>query len=363
MSFGTETRLVRRAASGRNVEADICVLGAGISGVSAALEAAALGRRVILMDGFPALGGQAVNSIIGTFCGLYSNGRDCYRFTYGIADRLLDELGAEGALYWHRGPVTTIVYYDEVTLSRWVEKAVVGAGITVAVGAVLLAVHREGRRIRGLEFATRYGNLSVSATGYVDASGDAALAWQAGLECREPADGPIFGSQQIVVENVHEACQPTRNEVTERLAEKAEAYGLVRRNGLAFLFPGRSTAVINMTHVETPLDPLEASRKGIEGKDQADRVAEFLRREFPRAFGEIRIRSYGFPGHSADPLDQGAPRAHRRRGAERHPFRGFHRPHFLADRTAQQCTGRGLGGLRRRSCALCAVFQLDAPGD
>jgi glycine/D-amino acid oxidase-like deaminating enzyme len=31
------------------VEADICVLGAGISGTSAALEAARLGRRVVLI--------------------------------------------------------------------------------------------------------------------------------------------------------------------------------------------------------------------------------------------------------------------------------------------------------------------------
>ena len=50
------------------------MLGAGIAGVSAALEAARLGRQVALVDGLPALGGQAVNSIIGTFCGLFANG-------------------------------------------------------------------------------------------------------------------------------------------------------------------------------------------------------------------------------------------------------------------------------------------------
>ena len=50
------------------------MLGAGIAGVSAALEAARLGRKVALVDGLPALGGQAVNSIIGTFCGLFANG-------------------------------------------------------------------------------------------------------------------------------------------------------------------------------------------------------------------------------------------------------------------------------------------------
>ena len=54
------------------VRADICILGAGISGVSAALEAARLGRRVVLVDGAPALGGQAIGSIIGTIIGLYA---------------------------------------------------------------------------------------------------------------------------------------------------------------------------------------------------------------------------------------------------------------------------------------------------
>lgn len=40
------------------VIADLCVLGAGISGVAAALEAARLGRKVVIVDGAPALGGQ-----------------------------------------------------------------------------------------------------------------------------------------------------------------------------------------------------------------------------------------------------------------------------------------------------------------
>jgi heterodisulfide reductase subunit A-like polyferredoxin len=48
------------------VDADICVIGAGIAGVSAALEAAALGRRVVLVDAAPAIGGQAIGSIVGT---------------------------------------------------------------------------------------------------------------------------------------------------------------------------------------------------------------------------------------------------------------------------------------------------------
>src|SRR3954463_4853240 len=92
----TATRIVRRPAGAPplRVSGDICVLGAGIAGVSAALEAARLGRRVVLVDALPALGGQAVNSIIGTFCGLFSNGPTGYQFTHGIADEILRDLGS-----------------------------------------------------------------------------------------------------------------------------------------------------------------------------------------------------------------------------------------------------------------------------
>src|SRR4051794_14352784 len=108
----TATRIVRRPehAAPRQVSADICVLGAGIAGVSAALEAARLGRKVALVDGLPALGGQAVNSIIGTFCGLFANGTHRHQLTHGIADDILRELGSQGALYYRRGgPSNTTV--------------------------------------------------------------------------------------------------------------------------------------------------------------------------------------------------------------------------------------------------------------
>src|SRR5215211_1008877 len=93
----TATRIVRRAQSARprQLSADIAVVGAGIAGISAALEAARLGRKVALVDGLPALGGQAVNSIIGTFCGLFSNGHSGYQTVHGIADGILRDLGAQ----------------------------------------------------------------------------------------------------------------------------------------------------------------------------------------------------------------------------------------------------------------------------
>ena len=53
------TRTIRKQPQtpGQVVTADICVLGAGIAGVATALEAAKLGRKVILADAAPAIGG------------------------------------------------------------------------------------------------------------------------------------------------------------------------------------------------------------------------------------------------------------------------------------------------------------------
>jgi FAD dependent oxidoreductase len=280
----------------REVDVELCVVGAGISGVSTALEGARLGKKVALVDSFPALGGQAVNSIIGTFCGLYRNGTHGHRFTFGVVDEILAGLENEDACYYRHGPMTTVVHYNEIVLSRVLERMISAAGITPVVGATLRRVDRTGGRVDALHFITRWGDVVVRAQGFADCSGDAALTYRAGFDCRVP-DEKIYGSQQAVIEGIDiSVTPPTREEMSQVIAEKADEYGLTRKNGLAFYFPGKDVAVLNMTHVETPLDPLEASRTGLIGKEQVDRGISLLRSAFPEAFGEIRVRSYGFPG-------------------------------------------------------------------
>lgn len=292
----TRTRTVQRSSHEhvRRRATDVCVVGSGAAGISAALESARLGKRVVLVDALPALGGQIVNSVIGTIVGLFSN--DDRQLTHGIADDILRDLGSQGAIAYQRTH-TMIVLYDEVALARWIERAVRDEEIIPLLGATMRHVHREGERVAALEFVTRYGDVTIEAEGFVDATGDAALCWQAGQPCREPAEGPIYGSQMIVVEKVRATDGfPGKQELSAKLAAKAESYGLVRRAGLAFAFPGRGTALVNMTHIETPLDPFAASLSGIDGKQQADRALEFLREEYPAIFGDATVRAYGLPG-------------------------------------------------------------------
>jgi hypothetical protein len=301
--FRPETRTVRRrdAPAAREHRADLCVVGAGISGVSAAIEAARLGRRVLLIDGLPALGGQAVNSIIGMIVGAFGNGPNGKQLTHGIIDDILKDLGSQGQAEVRMGGVSPNILYDEVALGRWVERKTLELKITPLLGAVLRRVRMDGSgsagpRITALEFATRYGDVVARADGFIDATGDAAVVWQAGLECQEPAEGVIYGSQMLVIEDFDSARAPARGEMTERIRDRGRHYGLTRRDGFAMTLPGGRTAIVNLTHIETPLDPFESARTGLEGKDQADCALAFLRGEFPEAFGRARIRAYGLPG-------------------------------------------------------------------
>ena len=274
--------------------ADVCVVGAGISGLSAAVEARRLGRSVVLVDALPLLGGQCVNSLIGLFCGVYGNGPRYHQLTHGIFDPMFADLGATGDIHYNRGHTMT-VSYDEVALGRWVENMVDALGIQVVLGGSVLTVYASEGRVHEVTFATRHGRVRVRAAGFVDASGDAALTWEAGMPCRVP-ERTIWGSQQVRLENLDEEFKPEPADLVARIEEKADEYGLIRRDGLAFFFPGRNTAVMNMTHVEAPLGAVRAAQAQLAGRAQADRVVEFLREEFPKAFGEAKVRSYGFPG-------------------------------------------------------------------
>ena len=294
----TELRLdaVTRPATGavHEITTDVCVVGAGIAGCSAAIESARLGRSVVLVDSLPLIGGQMVHSLIGLFAGVFSNAPDYVQLTHGVFDDIFASLEPTGDLYFSRGHTTT-VFYNEVALGRWLERTVRDLGIQVVTGAVLGDVVMRDGFVSSVDLATRYGDVRVRAAGYVDASGDAALTWQAGLPCWVPSR-PIYGSQQVIVENLDEAHKPETGEIDAVFAAKGEEFGLLRRGGLAFFFPGRGTAVLNVTHIDAPLDPVDAARAMFKGRDQADAAIALLKSEFPKAFGEARVRAYGFPG-------------------------------------------------------------------
>ena len=165
------------------IRAVVCVVGAGIAGLSAAIESARLHRNVVLVDSLPLIGGQMVHSLIGLFCGVFGNGPEYRQLTHGVFDDIFRDLGPAGDLHVQPGHTKT-VYYNEVALGRWLERTIRSLGVKTVLGTVLqyVTLSRDAR-ITEIGLASRYGNVTIAAQGFVDASGDAALTWQAGLPC------------------------------------------------------------------------------------------------------------------------------------------------------------------------------------
>lgn len=101
---------------------DVCVVGAGIAGISAAITAASEGKNVLLADASPYLGGQTYNANIGCFGGFYSNeGEKARLLTPMVAEEMFTDLKREGGIT-ELVSETKVLIYDANMFLRWVEK-------------------------------------------------------------------------------------------------------------------------------------------------------------------------------------------------------------------------------------------------
>ncbi|WP_436348396.1 FAD-dependent oxidoreductase [Natronorubrum sp. FCH18a] len=140
---------------------------------------------------------------------------------------------------------TVLFQYDEVALQRWMERKCEEVGVNALLGAMLTDAAFDDGAVDHLEFATRYGLVEIEGDGFVDASGDASLCWEAGLELREP-DEPVYGSLNFLIEgyDTEAVTDLSMEAVHDRLEEVGEEYGLVREDGHLMHFPGKEFMLV-----------------------------------------------------------------------------------------------------------------------
>jgi hypothetical protein len=278
-------------------QADICVVGSGAAGLSAALEAALLGNSVILVDAAPQIGGQAVGSALSTICGLFSNAPVPTRLTHGVMDDMFENILASGDATLRRVRGTYIFNYMVNSWMRWAEDQILSLGITPIPGAIVRAVEKKAGNIEALYITSRFGDATVEANRFIDASGDAVLPWLAGLDLQE-SDKSVLGSVMAVLENVNtEVCrQYPRSLYHDIIRKHGKEFGLVRSEGPVFVLPKEGSVLLNLTHIETPMEASGLALAGIDGRRQVDSLLKLFKRELPEAYKESRVTLYGGAG-------------------------------------------------------------------
>jgi ribulose 1,5-bisphosphate synthetase/thiazole synthase len=160
--------------------ADVVIIGGGPSGIGAAIGAARCGKKVILCEQSAQLGGMATLGNVAIFMWTEN-------FT-GLYKEIMMDLNPKKRTINERGG-PTMPQFDPFRM-RLYEKCA-SEGVKVMYHTQFIGVLKDNARITGVAVHTREGLQAVTAPQFIDCTGDARVAMDAGAEYTSgrPEDG------------------------------------------------------------------------------------------------------------------------------------------------------------------------------
>lgn len=161
--------------------ADLIVVGGGLSGVCCAITAARAGSSVVLVQDRPVLGGNASSEVrlwvLGATSHMGNNNR--WAREGGVIDEILVE-------NWHRNPEGNPLIFDTILL----EKVMLEPNIRLLLNTAVFDVEMTDTRIRSVRaFCSQNSTMyNLEAPLFCDASGDGVVGFQAGAAFRMGAE-------------------------------------------------------------------------------------------------------------------------------------------------------------------------------
>lgn len=161
---------------------DVIVMGGGVSGSIAAIAAARLGARTLLVEEQGFLGGSLTSMGVGPMMSFHNGAGE--QLVRGVPDELITRLQRRGASPGHIPDTTTycstVTPFDSEELKIELETMLAEAGGEVLYHTQLAAVLRDGGRIDRIVVCNKAGLTSLAAKTFIDSTGDGDLACRAG---------------------------------------------------------------------------------------------------------------------------------------------------------------------------------------
>jgi len=272
----------------------VVVVGSGSAGSPAAIAAARVGARTLLIEKLPFLGGNST-AVLDTFYGFYTPGSRARKVVGGIGDDVVAGLAALGPVVERPntyGAGTGVTYLAEHLKLVW-ERLVVEAGASVLLHGFVQDVEVDDGRVVRLAVATKAGLRTVGARVVVDVSGDADVCHHAGFGYElAGTEGPAQTlTTTFRMGNVDMARRRgvSRDELHDLMAAAAKSgdFDLPRREGSDHITPVEGMTATVMTRIEhvsvgpdgtvsNATDPDVLTAVEMEGRRQALEYARFL---------------------------------------------------------------------------------------
>lgn len=158
-------------------DVDVFIAGGGPAGCAAAVAAARSGASVFLAEAQYCLGGQGTAGMVPGFM-QFGDGENF--LAAGIGKEILERMWELGGTEYCKNKSLSI---KQEALKRAYEELLIEAGVDFLFGVTLIDVLTEGQTITGCVLNGKSGIFVVRAKIYIDCTGDADLAYMAGVEC------------------------------------------------------------------------------------------------------------------------------------------------------------------------------------
>lgn len=269
---------------------DVCVIGGGAAGLSAAVGAARLGLDVLLVEKYGFCGGATVAGLSGTICGLHSSGEKPEQIVFGFAGEFHDALLAAGgvreAIPFGR---TKLVPHDSFVWKETADRFLQSAKIKTLYHTLFLdAFAGEDGTVETLVLQCLEGPVAVRPRCVVDASGDALVVHRLQGETYLGRNGVVQTPTMIFrMGNVdikrYLRLDPRELDAQVIAAHKAGRYHLPRHHVYIFPMPNGREVLCNMTRITRPDGSIPLGIRSedmtfaeMEGRIQARSYAKFL---------------------------------------------------------------------------------------
>ena len=257
----------------------LAVIGGGFAGVAAAIAAARAGVKVLIVEKSNCLGGAAVNCLVNPFMPYWTeiDGRRV-DLSSGIFKEIWDRLEANNAISGKS--------FLEEELKYILNEMVAEARVDLLFHAYIFKAEKRDERIESITVATKSGEMQIEADYFIDATGDAQLAYLAGCPTvlgREPDHlcQPMtlcFRLGNVDVERFY----ASRERLKIAHAQSLAAGELInpRENILVFKTPIHNVLHFNTTRVvrKDPTSPEEVTEAEVLARRQVYEIYDFMKK-------------------------------------------------------------------------------------